>query len=205
MPPMTALFLDIGGVLLTNGWDRTARQRAAAAFGLDYEELNERHHLTYDTYESGKTSLEEYLDRVVFYEPRSFSPEAFKAFMFAQSQPYPQMLELIRRLKARYTLKVGVISNEGRELAEYRIHQFELGAFVDFFVVSSFVHFRKPDTDIYCMALDIAQTPPAQAAYIDDRAMFVSVAQSLGLNSILHTGFASTQVALAAFGLSTAG
>jgi putative hydrolase of the HAD superfamily len=63
-----AVFLDIGNVLLTNGWDRRLRREAAEKFGLDHEEMNERHHLTFDTYEEGKLSLEEYLTRVVFYE-----------------------------------------------------------------------------------------------------------------------------------------
>jgi len=83
-PPVTTLFLDIGGVLLTNGWDRKARQLAAETFHLDHSEFDERHHLTFDTYEEGKLSLDEYLDRVVFCEERPFSREAFKAFMFSR-------------------------------------------------------------------------------------------------------------------------
>jgi putative hydrolase of the HAD superfamily len=133
---INTLFLDIGGVLLTNGWDRSMRQKAAQVFGLDYEEMNERHHLTFDTYEEGKLSLNEYLNRVIFYEPRSFSQDAFKQFMFDQSQPFPGMIALMRDLKERYHLKVAVVSNEGRELTIYRIQRFSLGAFVDFFICS---------------------------------------------------------------------
>ena len=77
-PPITTLFLDIGGVLLTNGWDREARLRAAQEFHLDYQDLDERHHLTFDTYESGKLSLDEYLQRIIFYEQRNFSLQEFK-------------------------------------------------------------------------------------------------------------------------------
>ena len=76
-----------------------SRQRAAETFGLDYDEMSERHHLTFDTYEEGKLSLEEYLNRVVFYEDRSFSREDFKKFMYAQSKPYPEMINLIRGLE----------------------------------------------------------------------------------------------------------
>jgi len=146
--PITTLFVDVGGVLLTNGWDRAQRQRAAERFGLDFDEMNERHHLTFDTYEVGKLSLDEYLDRVVFCQARPFSHEDFRTFMFEQSEPYPDMIKLVRDLKARYGLKVAVVSNEGRELTTYRIRRFELGSFVDFFVASCFVHFRKPDADI---------------------------------------------------------
>lgn len=199
--PITGLFLDIGGVLLTNGWDRSMRARAAEQFRLDPTEMDERHHLTYDTYEARKLSLDEYLDRVVFYQDRSFSREEFKAFMFAQSRPYPEMIQLIRDLKARYRLKIAVISNEGRELAVHCIRQFALGAFVDFFIVSCFVHCRKPDPDIYRIALDIAQVPPTQVAYIEDRAMFVEVSRSLGFRSIHHTGYESARARLASLGL----
>jgi putative hydrolase of the HAD superfamily len=200
--PITALFLDIGGVLLTNGWDHTTRARAADQFGLNSEEMNERHHLTYDTYEAGKLSLDVYLDRVVFYQERSFSREDFKAFMYAQSQPFPQMIELMRGLKNRYGLKLAAVSNEGRELTAYRVQQFKLGTIIDFFVSSCFVHYRKPDTDMYRIALDIAQVSPEQVVYIDDRAMFVEVAQGLGIRSVLHSSYESTQKGLATLGLS---
>src|ERR1041384_2585067 len=123
---ITTLFLDIGGVLLTNGWDHNSRKRAAETFGLDYDEMSERHHLTFDTYEEGKLSLDEYLNRVVFYQERSFSREEFKKFMYAQSKPYPDMIKLIRGLKSQYGLRVAAVSNEGRELTIYRVQQFKL-------------------------------------------------------------------------------
>jgi putative hydrolase of the HAD superfamily len=201
---ITALFLDIGGVLLTNGWDRNMRKDAAATFGLDYEEMNERHHLTFDTYEEGKLSLDEYLRRVVFYEKRPFSSEEFRAFMFAQSQPYPDMIALVQDLKSRHRLKVAAVSNEGRELTIHRIRKFELETFIDFFISSCFVHFRKPDQDIYRIALDIAQVPPNQVVYIEDRAMFVEVAEGLGIRGIQHVSYQSTREALEALGLSLA-
>ncbi len=203
--PVTTLFLDIGGVLLTNGWDRQARRRAAETFHLDYEEMDERHHLTYDTYEAGKVSLEDYLGRVVFYQERPFTRQAFEAFMYQQSRPYPQMIELFGGLKRRYGLKVAAVSNEGRELNAYRIAKFHLDRFIDFFVSSSFVHFRKPDVDIYRVALDIVQASPEQVAYVDDRALFVEVAGSLGIRSLRHTDYETTCSALADVGLSLAG
>jgi putative hydrolase of the HAD superfamily len=200
--PITTLFLDIGGVLLTNGWDHIIRTRAAEKFGLDYEDMNERHHLTFDTYEEGKLSLDEYLKRVVFYEERSFSREEFKAYMYTQSQPFSEMIELMRGLKDKYGLEIAAVSNEGRELTVYRVGQFKLGAFIDFFISSCFVHYRKPDEDMYRIALDIAQVRPEQVVYIDDRAMFVEVAQSLGIRGIIHKGYEATRKALDAMGLS---
>ncbi len=199
--PVTTLLLDIGGVLLTNGWDRTMQEQAARTFGLDYDEMSERHHLTSDTYENGKLSLDEYLDRIVFWTARPFSREAFKKFMYDQSRPYPQMIELMRALKSRHRLKIAAVSNEGRELTIHRIKTFELGTFIDLFVSSCFVHFRKPDPDIYRIALDIAAIEPAQAVYVDDRPMFVEVAEGLGIRSVHHQSFDSTRAALAALGL----
>jgi putative hydrolase of the HAD superfamily len=200
--PITTLFLDVGGVLLTNGWDRVARKSAAESFQLDYEEMNERHHLTFDTYEEGKLTLNEYLTRVVFYEKRDFSLEEFRAFMFSQTRPFPEMIELVRLLKVRYGLKIAVVSNEGRELTGHRIQAFSLTSFVDFFISSCFVHFRKPDADMYRIALDIAQVAPKQVVYIEDRAMFVDVARSLGIRGIVHSGYQSTKNELVTFGLS---
>src|SRR5271157_552584 len=200
--PITTLFLDIGGVLLTNGWDHNIRTRAAEKFGLEYEEMNERHHLTFDTYEEGKLSLDEYLNRVVFYQDRKFSREEFKAFMYAQSQPFPEMIELMHGLKLQYGLEVAAVSNEGRELTVYRVQQFKLGTIIDFFVSSCFVHYRKPDADIYRIALDIAQVRPDQVVYIDDKAMFVEVAQVLGIRGIIHSGYETTLKTLEALGLS---
>jgi len=202
--PITTLFLDIGGVLLTNGWDRGIRIRASEKFGLDYKEMDERHHLTFDTYEEGKLSLDEYLSRVVFYQNRSFSREAFKTFMFAQSEALPEMIELMRGLKTQHALQVAAVSNEGRELTVYRVQQFKLGTFIDFFISSCFVHYRKPDADLYHIALDIAQVSPEQVVYIDDRAMFVEVAQGLGIKGIIHTGHEATRKTLESLGLSLA-
>ena len=200
-PRVKALFLDVGGVMLTNGWDGRSRQAAAKQFGLDINELNERHHLTFDTYESGKLSLDEYLQRSVFYEERLFSVGDFRRFMFDQSVAHPEMIGLVKALKETYDLRIAVVNNEGRELNEYRIKKFGLNEFVDFFISSCFVHFRKPDADIWKVALDIAQVPKEEVVYIDDRQLFVQVAEGLGIRSIWHKGVEQTREILAVMGL----
>jgi putative hydrolase of the HAD superfamily len=198
---ITHLFLDIGGVLLTNGWDRYMRREAAQKFGLDLDDLNDRHKMSFDTYEEGKLDLDTYLDQVVFYREQPFSRDEFKEFMFAQSQPKVEMIDLVSGLKKKYGLEVAAISNEGRELTVYRIKKFNLKSFIDFFVSSCFVHFRKPDMDIYRIALDISQAEPRQSIYIDDRLLFVEIAGSLGINGIHHTGLEETRKALKSLGL----
>ena len=201
--PIRALFVDIGGVLLTNGWDHHARHRAAKHFKLNWAEMQERHELNFETQESDKISFREYLDRVVFYEKRPFTRTEFRQFMFAQSKPFTEMIELVHNLKAKYKLKVFVVSNEAREVNAYRIRQFKLDGFVDAFISSCFVHLRKPDADIFRLALDIAQVPARQIIYIDNTPLFVLVAERLGIRSILHTDYQSTSAKLAAFGLNS--
>jgi putative hydrolase of the HAD superfamily len=171
---------------------------------LDLDELNDRHRMTFDTYEAGKLSLDEYLNRTVFCRDRSFTMDEFRTFMYDQSKPYQDMIDLVKALKARHGLRIAVVNNEGRELNEHRIRTFHLGEFVDFFISSCFVHFRKPDADIWKIALDIAQIPKEEVVYIDDRPMFVQVAEGLGIRGIVHNyrNVGQTRDALASMGLS---
>ena len=199
--PITCLFLDIGGVLLTNGWDRHARKRAAMNFKLEFTDMEDRHQMNFNLYEEGKLTLQEYLRRVVFHKKRAFTRIQFRNFMFAQSKPYPQMIALAAQLKIQHGLKIGVVSNEGRELNAYRIRKFKLDRFVDFFVSSCFVHVRKPDMDIFRIALDVAQTAARDIVYIENTPMFVQIAEGLGIRSILHTDYSSTCAKLTSFGL----
>ncbi|MDE1191141.1 MAG: HAD-IA family hydrolase [Arachidicoccus sp.] len=199
-PRFKTLFTDIGGVLLNNGWDRRKRAAAVEKFGLDAAEVDERHHLTFDTYEEGKLSLDEYLDRLVFYEKRNFTPQEFKDFMFKSSAAYPEMIDLYKSLKAKYGFHIAVVSNEGRELNDYRIKTFGLHTFVDFFISSSFVHLRKPDIDIFKLAIDIAQVNPDDVLYVDDRELFVQVAEKAGLHGLLHRNYEDTKDKLAEYG-----
>jgi putative hydrolase of the HAD superfamily len=197
----THLFTDIGGVLLTNGWDRSMRKEAARLFNFDYDEMNERHRLTFDIYEEGKLSMAEYLDRTVFYEPRPFTREEFRAYMFSRSQPLPGMLDFLSGLKERHGLKVAAVSNEGRELTSYRVRTFGLARVIDFFICSCFIHFRKPDADVWRIALDISLAEKENVVYIDDRALFVEVAAGLGIRGIVHKDLETTKEALAGMGL----
>lgn len=191
-----ALFLDIGGVLMTNGWDRVLRKKTAETFDIDYNEMTARHHLIFDTYETGKLTFDEYLKRIMFFEERSFTVKEVKEFIFNSARPFDDMLQYFREIKEQHHLKIGVVSNEGRELAVDRIRRFDLSSFIDFFIVSSFVHFRKPDADIYRLAIDVAQVPPSNIVYIDDRALLIEVAKGLGLQGIHHTNLESTKGAL---------
>jgi putative hydrolase of the HAD superfamily len=195
------LFVDVGGVLLSDGWDHHARHRAADHFKLDFNGMEERHRITDGVYEEGRLSLHEYLNRVVFYKEQPFSRAEFRSFMFAQSTPFPEMIALAVRLRANHGLKITVVSNEARELNAHRIRKFKLDRFVDSFVSSCFVHIRKPDEGIYRLALDISQAKPEQVVYLENTAMFIEIAAAMGIRGILHTDYATTRAKLAEFGL----
>ena len=203
--PITTLFLDVGGVLLTNGWDHLERKRAAKHFKLDWAEMQDRHSLNFAAHEEGRVTFEEYLDRVVFFKKRSFSRAQFQIFMFAQSKPYTEMLELVRNLKAHYGLRVAVVSNESLVVNAHRIHKFKLDGFVDTFISSCFVHTRKPDVEMFRLALDVVQAPATRVLYIENTPMFVQIAEGLGIRSILHTNYKSTRAKVASFGFQNEG
>mgnify|MGYP001544986399 FL=1 len=198
---ITTLFLDIGGVLLSDGWGPQFRQLAAEKFHLDLVEIEERHNIMFVTYEEGKITLDEYIARVVFYKQRDFTLKEFREFMFSLTTPYPDMIAFIKKLKVQYGLKIVAVSNETRELNAYRIHTFRLNEIFDFFISSCYVHVRKPDTAIFKMALDMAQVSTVEVVYIDDVELFTNIATDLEIKSIHHTGWHSTSEALADMGL----
>ncbi len=200
---ITTLFLDIGGVLLSNGWGHDFRKLAAEKFHLDEQEMEERHSILFVTYEEGHIALDEYLERLVFYKQRSFSPTEFRDFMFGLSRPDVEMIALIKALRALYHLKVVAVSNEARELNAYRIHTFGLKSIIDFFISSCYVKVRKPDKAIFNMALDTAQVTADEVVYIDDVQMFTEIATDIGIKCILHTDKVSTSKALSELGFHT--
>jgi putative hydrolase of the HAD superfamily len=197
----TTLFLNIGGVFLSNGWGHESRKLAAETIHLNQEEMESHHPLNMENQKEGKLTLSEYLNRVVFYEKRSFTPDQFREFMFRQSTPNGKIMEFIKLLKEQYKLKIAVINNEGRILNQYLIKKFQLSQFVDFFISSCFVHHQNPDTDIFRLALDISEDHAEKAVYIEDLQTFVDVARSMGIKSVRNKNFLPTSEVLTTLGL----
>jgi putative hydrolase of the HAD superfamily len=199
---INALFLDIGGVVLTNGWETESRKRAADHFQLDFDELDTRHKMAFDTYESAKSSMDEYLDRTVFYRKRDFTRDDFKNFMYAQSAELPEKsIDFFISFKKRFELKVFALSNEPFDLNAYRIEKFGLRNLFDGFISSCYVHLRKPDSDIFRMACNISATAIENAIYVDDRLMMVEVGRSLGFKCVHYQGIDSAKQQFKDFGL----
>lgn len=191
------LFLDIGGVLLTNGWGHESRQKAARVFEFDYDEMNHLHEFIFNIYEIGKITLDEYLNTVLFYQPRAFAKEDLLSFMFSESKQLPHMLEwLVDWKRTQNSIKIISINNEGKELNDYRIKKFGLHRCFDAFVSSCEVGMRKPDPGIFQLALGIAQVSTQECLYFDDRPMLVEAAKKVGLPAIHHTGFETTKAIL---------
>ena len=184
MPPIKAIFWDVGGVLLTNAWDRSQRQAALEHFKLDEEEFADRHEMVASSFERGKIGLEDYLDRTIFYRSRSFSRDEFRQYIFSLSQPNTEALAFARQLAESKKYLMGTINNESRDLNLYRIEKFGLRSIFSLFISSCFVGLRKPEPDIYRLALEITQKAPEECCFIDDRSINLESAKRLGMHTI---------------------
>ena len=187
------VFMDIGGVLLTNGWGHESRQKAAKVFGFDYEEMNHLHNFIYNVFEIGSISLDEYLDTVLFNCPRDFTKAEFKQFMYDQSVELPDLLPWLKAWKNRTQLPVFALSNESLELNDYRIDRFQLHDLFDGLFSSFYLGFRKPDPRIFQTALKITRVSPSESLYFDDRLMFINTAKKQDINGIHHQNFEETK------------
>ena len=184
MSEIHAIFWDVGGVLLTNAWDHTERAAALEHFRLDEKEFHGRHEMVVSSFERGKISLDDYLDRTVFYRSRSFTREEFRDYMLSLSRPMTDVLTFARDLAASGKYFMGTINNESRELNLYRIKKFGLRDIFRVFVSSCFVGLRKPESGIYRLALEITQINPEECCFIDDRALNLECAAKLGMRTI---------------------
>jgi putative hydrolase of the HAD superfamily len=200
-PRFRVLYSDIGGVLGTNGWDSNIRRDVCLKFNVSLDEIDKRHQLMFDSFERGFMKFEEYLRWVFFASPRTFSLEELRDHIFSASIPWQENIALFHQVKKANGLKFGLISNEGQGITEYRINAFGLREVADFIVVSHCVHMRKPDRQIWQLALDMAQATPEQCIYVDDREMFVNVAAAMGFTAFQHVDFDSTREKFQRLGL----
>jgi putative hydrolase of the HAD superfamily len=200
--PVTALLFDVGGVLLSNGWDRNTRRQTAAKFRFDWDSFEERHELVVADFESGRINLDEYLDRTVFHDPRPFSREEFKAHLLAQSQPDPDALAVASDLASTRKYLMATLNNESAELNTYRIQHFHLRDYFAVFFTSCYLGLRKPDPRIYRMAIDLIQREPDECVFVDDRPLNVEGARRAGMRAIRFENAVQLRADLAASGVS---
>ena len=201
MPEINTVFWDIGGVILTNGWDHDSRAEAVQMFGLDAAEFRERHDLSFPAFDAGQISLNQYLDRTLFYKPRTFSREEFTAFMFAQSKEYPETRAVLTDVSKSGKYYVASINNEPKELNDYRIEAFGLRKEFQAFFSSCYLSSRKPEETIYKIALEVSQRSPEKSVFIDDRPLNLENPRRLGMHVIHHQNSKQLRSDLKALGI----
>jgi putative hydrolase of the HAD superfamily len=201
VPEITSLFWDIGGVILTNGWDHNSRAEAVKAFDLDGEDFRDRHELSFPAFDAGQITLNQYLDRTLFYRQRSFSKEEFTAFMFAQSREYPETRAVLADVARTGKYFVASINNEPRELNDFRIEAFKLRNDFQVFFSSCYLNHRKPEETIYKIALEVSQRAPEHSVFVDDRPLNLESPRRLGMHVIHHENASQLRADLKALGI----
>jgi putative hydrolase of the HAD superfamily len=204
MSNVAALFWDVGGVVLSNGWDQSARAEAARRFSLDPEDFEQRHRGAEEELETGRMTLEAYLDQTVFFRERSFAREEFKGFIFAQSSENRETRVLLDELTASRRYFLAALNNESEELSSYRIRKFDLTRNFSAFFTSCYLRARKPDPLIYQLALGITQRAPQECIFIDDRPANLEPAKNMGMGTILFRSAEELRAALAESGVRAA-
>jgi putative hydrolase of the HAD superfamily len=201
MAKITALFWDVGGVLLTNAWDRTSRRDLAEEFKLDGQDFETRHDAIIAAFETGQLDLDRYLEQTIFFRPRGFTEQAVKDFIFAQSQTCPETLAIVERLAHAKQYFLAMLNNESVELNRYRIERFGLRNYFSVFLSSCFLGVRKPDEAIYRLALQITQRAPEESVFIDDRSLNVECGRRMGMLTVHFQGPAQLQAELRKLGV----
>jgi putative hydrolase of the HAD superfamily len=188
MLPFDVILFDVGGVLLTNGWDHCERSVVLSQFHLDLAAFEARHSAPNDAWERGAITANEYLDATVFYEPRNFTHEEFLAAICEQSKPLPNgALGILGELAASRKCMLGVLNNEARETNDYRFGRYGLRKYIQVAFSSCYVGLRKPGAAIFQRALDILGVPPERVLFIDDRQENIAGAESVGIKTIRFT------------------
>jgi len=184
MARISLLLWDVGGVLLSNGWDHAGRAAAAEHFHLDGEDLERRHESVTEAFETGRLDLAHYLADTVFQVPRTFSPDDFRAFMWARSTAHAPAVACARALRKGGRYVMVALNNESTELNDYRISTFHLREVFHAFLSSCYTGRRKPDPEAYRYALQITRHDPDEALFLDDREENIAAAARLGLRTV---------------------
>ncbi len=202
MAQVSTVMWDVGGVLLTNGWDHNQRYSVLDYFGVSREPFETIHAELNDSWEKGFITVDEYLNKTVFREPRSFTPGDFLAKMKEESVLHPNTaIAILKQIAASDELAVAMLNNESRELNDYRLEKFGLHEYFDCFISSCYVGLRKPHAEIYKLALDVLQRDPDEVVFIDDRTGNIEAAKSLGMHGIVHKTAVETAAALGQLGV----
>ena len=184
MSHITTLLFDIGGVILTNGWDEVNRREGTEYFKLDFDETERRHNEIFPDFEKGNVSLNKYVEEVIFYKKRNFNREDFINFIKSRTKPYESSIQILEKLSKDKKYLLAAINNESYELNLFRINQFKLYKYFTSFFSSGFLNTRKPEPRIYKIALNVLHKTPSECLFIDDRIENIEEAQKQGIKTI---------------------
>jgi putative hydrolase of the HAD superfamily len=189
MFPFDVILFDVGGVLLTNGWDHCEREHVLDRFHVDKAAFETRHARLNDPWERDAISMQEYLDEVLFYEPRSFTREDFVTAICEESAVLSDSgIGILEELAASGKCMLGALNNEARVPNDYRFHTFGLRNYFDVTLSSCYLGLRKPHREIYDRAVDILSRPADRILFIDDRPENVAAALAVGMKAIQFSG-----------------
>ena len=179
------VFWDIGGVLLSNGWDRYQRARVFADLKLSAEDIalaEEKREEANWFWERGLIDEAEFFKRTIFFQPRNFTlADVWRGVEAQQEVLHPESFDILHTMHAKRQVRVAALNNESRELNDYRLKRFNLRRYFDFCICSGYVHEMKPAAGIYRSALEIGGDGPGEACFIDDKEENVAAANAAGL------------------------
>ena len=179
------VFWDVGGVLLTNGWDREQRAQVLTRLGVDLAQYESLHGGANADWERGLSTAEHFFNQTVFTEPRTFTFEQLWSQVCAESKIlHPACFDILGSLAQEKNITVATLNNESRELNEYRMKAFRLRPYFDYFICSGYVHEMKPQPGIYRSAVDISGYPAEETLLIDDKEENCEAAVALGMQAI---------------------
>jgi len=181
------VFWDVGGVILTNGWDLTQRTRVLSRLGVDLEAYEEIHERVNYYWERGLINAEDFfMQTVLRTNPKlNLTFDLLWPQVCAESKVlHAECLDILAELKEQRKFRLATLNNESRELNEHRLNAFKLRSLFDYFICSGYVHEMKPNPGIYRSAIDISGYAPERALFIDDKPENCEAAISLGMQAI---------------------
>jgi HAD superfamily hydrolase (TIGR01509 family) len=198
------IFWDLGGVVLTNGWDPGQRKRVLSRLGVNLEAYEELHDRANYYWERGLLTAKDFFSQTVLLP----NPKLDLTFDMLWPQVcaaskvlHPECLDMLAELKQMGRYRIATLNNESRELNEYRLDAFKLRSLFDYFICSGYVHEMKPNLGIYKSAIDISGFAASSALFIDDKPENCAAAEAVGMHAIRFESPAQLCTALVEYGI----
>jgi epoxide hydrolase-like predicted phosphatase len=181
-----AVIFDWGGVMeaqpdddLYQTWERRLSLEPGSLEWLLWGE-------TWRQLSSGQITEQEYAARIAdnLGMPDAEAVQRFMAEFMAEDRFYPEMAETVRALRERY--QVALLSNAGPDQVEWARERygFDIDAEFDVYINSAHEGMRKPNEDIFHLALERLSVEPRHAVFLDDMVYNVDAAREIGIHTV---------------------